>query len=83
MYQQEHFELLSISSICLPKRIDPESLWIYRITKSDVTSHSFIEAKLSEDSKRRGKTTLQIFTLFILVGKLWWSARLSGDVATL
>lgn len=83
MYQQEHFELLSISSICLPKRIDPESLWIYRITKSDVTSDSFIEAKLSEDSESRGKTTLQIFTLFILVGELWRSARLSGDVATL
>jgi hypothetical protein len=46
-----------------------------------VTSHSFIKAILSKDSERCGKTTLEIFAFFVLVGKLWWPMQLSGHVA--
>jgi hypothetical protein len=46
-----------------------------------MTSHSFVEAILAEDSKSRGKTTLEVFTLFVLVGKLWWPVQLSEYIA--
>jgi hypothetical protein len=46
-----------------------------------VTSHSFIKTILSEDSESCGKTTLEIFTFFVLVGKFWWPMQLSDHVA--
>jgi hypothetical protein len=69
------------SGIYSPERIDPKGLWIYRITKGDVTSHTFIKSILSKDSESRGKTTFEVFTLFVLVGKFWWPMQLSGHVA--
>jgi hypothetical protein len=46
-----------------------------------VTSHAFVETILSKDSESCGKTTLEIFTFFVFVGKLWWSMQLSDHVA--
>jgi hypothetical protein len=46
-----------------------------------VTSHSLIKAILSKDSERCGKTTLEIFAFFVLVGKLWRPMQLSRYVA--
>jgi hypothetical protein len=63
----------------IAKRVHPEAIRVNGVSQRDVTSDTFIEAVLAEDSECRGETSLEIFALLVLVGEFRWpGCKISG-----
>ncbi|KAH3664244.1 hypothetical protein OGAPHI_004596 [Ogataea philodendri] len=62
------------------KRIDPESVWINRVSDGDVTGSSLGEALTSEDTESTGHVLQNPLSLLVRVVELWHKMRRRGSL---
>jgi hypothetical protein len=47
--------------------VDPETVWVHRVAECDVTSYTLVESIFAKDAEGCCKTSLEEFSLFVLV----------------
>ena len=53
--------------------VNPETIWLHRISEGDVSCDTFVETIFAEDAECCGEAAFQVFSFFVFVFEFWWS----------
>lgn len=53
--------------------IDPETIWLHRISEGNVSGNTFVETIFAEDAESGCEAAFEVFSFLVLVFEFWWS----------